>query len=419
MHGRAFLTLFDQGLVSLASFATSFLVLHHMSDDKAHLAYFTLAFNLMIWVAEFHGTLIFTPLTILTPRRSGQALRQFHGSTLVQHFGISLVATIAFLIAAIIVRPGDRDMSQALIALGLGMLVIGLRNYARPFSFTIRRPMAAVLVDAAVGILQVGGVMVFAYMGNLTAAKAIGVIALASAIPAILWLVAHRKYFSPGIKQSFIDIKVEWPLTRWVFMSGMVWNAGMQLYPWLIAVLSGKLEVAIWFACYQLAAVANPLLMGLQNFTGPRIAEAYAERDHASFIRYVYKTALVSAGMMLGPAILLAIFASPLLVWISKGEFEGHRAAIIMITGAILLQSITFALSRGLFALHRADVDLYCNFGPLLLLFTGGAWLTWTYGADGAAASMLIAQVISSGSRAICFARVSEKPLSSTGGAVT
>ncbi len=410
LHGRAALTLLDQVLVSVASFATSFLLLRYMADDKEHLAYFTLALNLLIWVGEFHASLVFTPLTLLTPRRNGQALRRFHGSTLLQHFGVSIIAMIALLIAAYFVRPHDRDMSQTLIALGGGVLVIGLRNYARPFSFAIRKPIAAVLLAVGVCVLQIGGVLYFAFEGNLTAAKTIGVIALASAIPAVVWLLAHRSYFAPNLKQSIHDIRDEWPLTRWVFFSGMVWNGGMQLYPWLIATLSGKIEVAIWFACYQLAAVANPLLMGLQNFTGSRIAEACAERDQASFVRYVYRAAFYTALLMLGPAILLSIFASPMLVWISRGEFEGHRLAIILLCSAFMLQSITFTLSRGLFALHRADIDLYCNFAPLLLLFTGGAYLTWKYGTAGAAASMLIAQIISSGARAILFHRVARQP---------
>ncbi len=405
-HGRALLTIFDQGLVSIASFVTNFLVLHHFADDKEHLAYYALAFNLMIWVAEFHATLVFTPLTILSPRRSGEELRRFHGSTLLQHFGVSIVAMVAFLIAAVIVRPGDRDMSQALIALAGGVVVIGLRNYARPFAFTMRRPLSAVLVDLAVCILQIGGVLVLAKINRLTAATAVGVIALASALPAVLWLFANRERFSPSIGRSIEDIRIEWPLTRWVFFSGMVWNAGMSLYPWLINTVSGTIQVAVWFACYQLAAVANPLLMGLQNFIGPRIAEAFTERDVSAFKRFVVKTAGYTFLLMLGPAVLLSIFASPLLEWISRGEFVGHQLAIALLCAAILLQSVTFTLSRGLFALHRADLDLYCNFGPLILLFTGGAWLTHRYGADGAAMSMLIAQVLSSGSRAILFARV-------------
>ena len=402
-HWRAFLTLTDQGLVSVASFVTNFLLIRHFAADKEHYAYYTLAFNLLIWVAEFHATLVFTPHTILSPRRTGAALRRLHGSTLVHHFAVSLIATLAMAIAGFAMLGRDQEMATVLFVLAGGAIAIGLRNYARPYSFTAREPMKAVVLDTAVCGLQIGGVILLAQLHWLSAASAVGVTAAAAALPAGVWLFVKRKAFSVSLPDALADLKTEWPHTRWVLFSGMVWNAGMQLYPWLIAVLVGKIEVAIWGACYQLAAVANPLLMGLQNFIGPRVAEAYTERDRLAFARFVYKVAFATVAMMVGPAVVLSIFASKALTWLSHGEYTGHRLAITLLCAAIVMQSLTFTLSRGLFALQRADLDMYCNFGPLLLLFTGGTWLTLHYGTTGAAGSLLIAQFLSSGSRAIVF----------------
>ncbi|HEX8340328.1 MAG TPA: hypothetical protein VF624_05415 [Tepidisphaeraceae bacterium] len=403
-HWRAILTLGDQGLVSVGSFVTNFLLLNHFAFDKRHYAHYTLAFTLLIWVAEFQATLVFTPHTILSPRRSGDALRRLHGSTLIHHFAVSIVAMLALAAAAPLVYPYDPEMASVLLVLAGGTLAIGLRNYARPYSFTARQPGAAVLLDAAVCVLQIGGVMALAWADLLTASTAIAVLAAAAAVPAGAWLIAKRRAFSPSIPHAVADLRNEWPNTRWVLFSGVVWNAGMQLYPFLIAVLIGQIEVAVWGACYQLAAVANPLLMGMQNFIGPRIAEAYTERSGAGFARFVYRIAVVTALLMIGPAVLLSVFATSALAWISRGQYTGHQAAITFLCAAIVMQAITFTLSRGLFALGRADLDLYCNFGPLLLLFTGGTWLTLHYGTTGAAASMLIAQLLSSGSRAFVFA---------------
>jgi O-antigen/teichoic acid export membrane protein len=227
--------------------------------------------------------------------------------------------------------------------------------------------------------------------------------AVAALLPSLVWLAWNRRGFAPRIAHAALDLKAEWPGTRWVLFSGLVWNAGMSVYPWVIDVARGKIEVAVWGACYQLAAVANPLLMGLQNFTGPRIAEAHAEKDAASFARFVYRTAAATSLLMIGPAVAVSCFAGHALHWLSRGQFDGQSAAIAFLSAAVVLQAVTFTLSRGLFALRRADLDLYCNFGPLLLLFTGGWALTSRYGTAGAAASMLIAQVLSSGSRVLLF----------------
>ena len=54
--------------------------------------------------------------------------------------------------------------------------------------------------------------------------------------------------------------------------------------------------------------------------------------------------------------------------------------------------------------MHRADIDLYCNSLPLLILFTIGIAATRQHGVAGAAASLLIAQFLSASSRAVLFA---------------
>ena len=173
--------------------------------------------------------------------------------------------------------------------------------------------------------------------------------------------------------------------------------------------------MAVWGACYQLACVANPLMMGMQNFIGPRIAEACIEMPPREFTRHVYRIALFTALLMAGPAILLSIYADPALAWLSKGKYTGHSLAITLLCAGIVVQAITFTLSRGLFALKRADLDLYCNFLPLLTLLTFGVWATHAYGVAGAAGSLLVAQFLSATSRAVLFVvavRASDAPKS-------
>lgn len=415
-RSRVLITLCDQGLVSAASFATNFLLLHHFSSEQvSHYAYYTLAFNLMIWAAELQNTLVITPHTMLTPRMSGDALRRFHGSTLLQSTFVSVITMILTAVGGAFAFGRDRELSFVLFALAVGAVAIGLRNYARPYAFAARKPIVATLLDLAVAILQIGGVIALERTGTLSAYSAILVIAAASAIPSLVWFVLQRSHFRPSVRHAIQDYKVEWPNTRWVFLSGMLWNGGMQLYPWLILICSGDREVAVWGACYQLACVANPLLMGLQNFIGPRIAEAFAEMSRPAFAQHVLRTAGVVSLLMTGPAILLSFFADDALRWLTKGEFTGHQQAITLLCAMIVIQAITFTLSRGLFALNRADLDLYCNILPLLTLFTLGVWATTSRGVDGAAASMLVAQVLSASSRGVLFFWALSRPAAPAG----
>ena len=405
-RARVIITLADQGVVSVASFLTTFLLLRHFDGDPAasarNFAYFTLVSNLMIWAAEFQATLIFTPHTILTPRLSGQALRRFHGSTLLHNTAVTLLTVVATLIGAALIAHRKHELAVVLAVFGVMLVLVNLRNYARPYAFASREPIIALMVDGTVAVLQIGGLLMLIRINRLEAWTATAVMGLAC-LPAVAWVIAYRRRFAPSISGAIEDVKNEWPHSRYVFFSGLVWNAGMQLYVWLIAVLCGDYAVAVWGACYQLACVANPLLMGMQNFIGPRIAEAATEMPPAQFTRHVYKIAIATTLLMAGPAVLLSIFAAPGLSWLSKGRYTGHTATISFLCAAFVCQAITFTLSRGLFALKRADLDLYCNFLPLASLLTLGIAATHFFDVEGAAASLLVAQILSAGSRAVLF----------------
>jgi O-antigen/teichoic acid export membrane protein len=408
-RARVFITLFDQALVSIASFFTNFLLLRHFAGDSEHYAYYTLAFNLMIWAAEFQAMLVLTPHTMRTPRLSGRQLRQFHGSTLLHSTAVSLLTSAGMLISAVIAAGHDVQMSHVLLALAGGLLVIGLRNYVRPYLFAAKSPMTAVAVDLTAAVVQIGGLLLLQRAGHLNAWSAILMTAVAAAIPSLIWLFTARRRFEPHLGNALVDFKQDWIVTRWVFLSGMTWNIGMQLYPWLIASTRDKQDVAMWGACFQLACVANPLLMGLQNFIGPRIAEACVELSSRAFVKHVYKTCLTTTFLMTGPAVVLSIFADDALHWITRGQSSGHAVTITLLCTAIVIQAGTFTLSRGLFAMQRADIDMYCNTLPMVVLFTVGLWATSHYGIAGAAASMVLAQVLAVASRAIWFGIAAKK----------
>lgn len=405
---RALFTLADQGVVSVANFVANVVIARYFGafgePGKANYAEYTLAFNLMLWIGELHVSIVHTPHTMHSPKLAGDNLRRFHGSTLIQHFILSFLAMVALFCASPFASHwGDAAMGKALIALAIGTAFIGLRNYLRPYQFALRSPLPALVVDIFVCLIQIGGLLALKQMGKLTTESALLTLAIAAGLPSILWLVVQRKRFTfsmGGLREGFLG---HWSNTRWILISSLVWNAGMLMYPWLIASIRGKQDVALWGYCYQLAAIGNPMLMGLQSFVGPRIAEAYAERTPREFRHFVYRAGTVTLLLMIGPAVLLCSFSGVLLHWISKGAYSWEPVAIIAISAAIVLQAGTFALSRGLFAIHRGDLDLYANFGPLVVMFALGVPLVKYFGASGAALSLLAAQLMSNGLRTILF----------------
>ncbi len=390
---RVAVTLADQFVVSATNFVTGIIIMRAAGQEQFGL--YTLAFSLMVLLAELHAALIFTPHTIYTPRLHGKRLRSFHGSTLMHQFAVSAAATIALLGAATVATALDhKPLATVLLALSAGAIAISLRNYARPYAFAARRPAQALILDIAVGTIQIGALLAIWHFHNLNAWIAVAIVGIASAIPSIFWLARNRDCFLPTVNRSLADLKRNWKQARFIFASGVVWTLGINLYPWLVLALTDMHTVGLWGACFALAAIANPLVMGLQNVVGPGVAHAHAERSPQAFRRYVLLAALSGSLVLVPIAIALFLYGDIAMRTLYGSEWTGHGFAIMCIVLAMMMHIAGYALSRGLFAIERADLDLLANLAPVLVLLTLGIWLVRTHQVDGAAISMLVAQSI-------------------------
>ena len=79
--------------------------------------------------------------------------------------------------------------------------------------------------------------------------------------------------------ESIADLKRNWTFGKWVFASGLLWTASTNLYPWLLAFFHGAAAAGTFAACMGVVSASNPVLLGIQNLVGPKIAHEYAQGD--------------------------------------------------------------------------------------------------------------------------------------------
>jgi O-antigen/teichoic acid export membrane protein len=196
-------------------------------------------------------------------------------------------------------------------------------------------------------------------------------------------------------------------VSRYIFVSSMLWVAGMYLYPWLILHFAGAAAAGAWGACFALANLGNPLVMGIQNIMGPSIAHAHADRSLIDFRAYVLRCTVAFVAIVLPACVVMALLAERLLTLLNGGAYAGYGNVTAILGFTMFLQGISFPMSRGLFSLGRAGLDMAANVGPLVVLAALGALLVGHYGVLGAAISLIIAQFVGSGIRAGAFLHVS------------
>src|SRR5205823_3780398 len=108
-------------------------------------------------------------------------------------------------------------------------------EFARRFAFAHLRMGQAVLVDLAVGVLQLAGLawlastkMLSAITGNLT-------IGVACALTASVWLFLARRSFVvrwTGVRET---LQPSWSLGKWLFATQVTFSVQAYFVHWLLA----------------------------------------------------------------------------------------------------------------------------------------------------------------------------------------
>jgi O-antigen/teichoic acid export membrane protein len=403
------ITLADQGVCSATNFLTGVIIARACSKEE--LGLYMLGFSLVLLLTDLQTSLITTPYMVYSPRLSDRAHALYTGSTLIHQLTFCLITMVGIAGGAIAVTHGvgPRALGPVLWALVFVSALIMLREHARRVSFARLKLKTAFLFDAFIAIGQVSGLLVLARLRLLSASRAYWVVGSFCGIAVIAWLWSDRGFYDPRLAESLADFKKNWILGKWIFASGLVWVVSMNLYPWLLAAFRGVGAAGVWAACIGVVSVVNPMLLGIQNLVGPKIAHEYAARGSKSLDRLVLKiSALVSAPMLL-LCFVMFIWGGQLLALFYGRQYASNKLVVAILSINLLVTAVAFPFSRALFALNRARVDFLVNFTALFMMITLGLWMVRAFGPLGAAFGLLGANFSTSAVRAAVFLKLSDR----------
>lgn len=170
-----------------------------------------------------------------------------------------------------------------------------------------------------------------------------------------------------------------------------------------LAAFRGVASTGVWAAGLGVVSVGIPVLLGIQNLLGPKIAHAYAARGPRGFRRSVLKITTVISLPMLLLCLLMFIWGGRLLILLYGQQYVGNSQTVAILALNLPVTAVTFSFSRALFAINRADVDFLVNFTALCIMVTVGFWMVRSFGPPGAAIGALGANFVTSAVRAAVF----------------
>jgi O-antigen/teichoic acid export membrane protein len=403
---QGFLSLADQAVASVTNFATGVIIARASSKEEFGL--YMLGFTLILLVTDLQTSLIATPYMVYAPRLQGRAHAQYTGSTLIHQVVFSLLATLVVIGAACAARlgVGPHGLEPVLWALaGVGSLIM-LREFVRRICFASLKLRTVFLFDAFIGVGQICGLLVLAHFRLLSASRAYWVIGATCGLAVLCWLWLNRHHYHLRIDESVLDLKRNLIFGKWVFASGLLWTASTNLYPWLLAFFHGAAAAGVFAACLGVVSASNPVLLGIQNFLGPKIAHVYATRGQIGLRKFVLK---VSGSMAIPVALLTLILISwgdRIIGLLYGSRYTGNGRVVAILACNLLLSAVVFSFSRALFAIERADLDFALNFAAIFIMLTLGLWLVKTNGPLGAALGLIIAGGVTSVLRVGAFLKL-------------
>jgi O-antigen/teichoic acid export membrane protein len=410
VFGTHFLALADQAVVSGTSLLSTVLVGRFTAPSQ--LGIYTIALSVLGSLLAVQDALILLPYTIQRHRPS---------RTPAEHAGISLLhsgvlaaaATVALALAAAggLMLGADASLIWLILALVLTVPSAMQREYGRSYAFAHLHVAKALILDAAVAVLQLGVLGWLGWTGRMSAIGACAALGGACALTSLVWLYYARSNFVIRADQVRQATRESWGLGKWL-CAGQV-TVSIQGYAsyWLLPLLVGMMETGVYAACTSIASLANPLLTAFRNTLTPRAVLAFKEGGGANLRRQAFRDALVLAGGM--SLFCVAIFLGGdilMRVLYHEPEYGGQGHVVTALALAMMAGAAGAPASNALACMERPQtIVLATSVGTVVTL--AAIWiLSVEWGLLGAAYGFLAGNVAGAAARWVAFLAVLARP---------
>jgi O-antigen/teichoic acid export membrane protein len=368
-----------------------------------------LGFTLLVLITSIQMALITIPYTIYGNRLAGESRRQYAGSTLVHHALLGLLAVAGLLIASAVcsLTPQAAELTPVIWTLAGMIPFLLLREFVRRFAFAHLRAMVAAMLDAAVAVMQISGMLCLAWLDRLSAVSGYAVMGLACAVAAGAAMRLMKNEFVVRRQQVLPELKQNWRLGRWIFASQMTSVVQSYSVHWLLALMLGTAATGVFAACMTVLLVANPFIMGIGNVLEPMAARALTDGGGAELSRVVWKTTLFLCSVM---AVYcgIAVFAGEIVIaWLYHGPQYGDQgAAIAALALGVFVGCFDIAACHGLRVIERPDVSFKGSLLALVVTLVMALLLVRPWGVLGGACALIAGNAAAAILRCTAFCRL-------------
>jgi O-antigen/teichoic acid export membrane protein len=385
---RGFLSIFDQGIFSGASFLTAVLIGRATSPRELGLYYLVL--SIILVATGVQEQIVSAPYLVYSKRRKGRELAEYAGSMWVHHVIITAVTLIVALVAILVLTlAGKIEIVPGLWAFFFAAPLLMFRQCVRRFTFASLEFKMAVALDALIAFVQLAGLTLLVYNGWLSLFRIFAVMGIACGVGCLGWYFLERPRLRFVRARLVSDWRNNWRFSKWALRTYILGNTTPQLMLWLLTAAVGPAATGLFGACNNLIGISNVFLGGVDNALTPQAAHAYATGGVKELRRVLMIVGLFLA-ITMGGCFLFVLFTGDwLMVLIFGDSYRGTGAILIVLTASTLMHCLGTLAHNGLWAVDRPRSNFVADVCCLTVTLIVAAFLILPYGALGAAFATL------------------------------
>jgi O-antigen/teichoic acid export membrane protein len=203
----------------------------------------------------------------------------------------------------------------------------------------------ATVIDVIAASAQMILLISLASADQLTGARALMVVGLCCALPAMFFLSRMRPKHWPW-RLTLYWLR-NWQLGKWIMGSQIVRALSSVVPIWLLALLAGDPAAGVFAACVSIPMISNPFIFAIGNLLMPKAAHAYGSHGVNGVVRLILAAIAVSSGLLV-PLGLALIFGGEWILELVYGpRYAGHGSALAVLGACPVLWAATSALACG------------------------------------------------------------------------
>lgn len=378
MNWNLLLGVSSQGAWSVLSFVLTLALARYLTLHD--FGWYATAVNARLFILTFVGSLLVTPLTVLSAQSKELATGPSWEATIID---VAKFTSIALILIGAAFSAGTSLPGLEFAVFAIGGVAVEIQ---RRLNFVHDR----VRSDLAGGVLQLAGTV-----GTLVVIHVFGLLTLRSALAVIgfmgiLWaaVCGSERWLRWPQMVDRIRLGRIWSIGSWVLGSGLTGYGYAQTYFFLTLYIVGPVGAAILELGRQLVALAQILIVAMANMSQPKLAKSAADNSPDTFRRFVWLTArrqTLTGGILLLGLLIVTPHMLPLLFPGKEDSYDQVITVSWILAAAAIFQLLWQHPSFAAIALGKPQYGFASRLAILVVLVPVGYFMTMGFGLYGAA----------------------------------